>query len=157
MKAYQPDWLDALDIKELTSRWRKKWWLSEEQYQVIAARYPSAFYTPNLFIRIGLFVFTAFLTTCAISLTSLLFSSLLDSSHTESVIGILSLLYGVGTLLALEFFIRTKHHYRSGIDDALLYFTLALFIGGLGFLFSPVLKESFVGYALLALPVLVAA
>jgi hypothetical protein len=62
---------------------------------------------------------------------------------------------GVGTGLALEYFIA-KHHYRSGIDDALLYFTLMLLIVGLSLLFNSSFEEQLLDHYVLAFPVLLA-
>jgi hypothetical protein len=153
MKAYNPDWLDALEIKKMAGQWRKRGWIPEDQYEKINQGHPAPFYTPNVFVRIGLFLFTCFLTLCAVGLASLVFSSVLDSGQ-EVAAGVLSILYGGGTLMALEYFISTKHHYRSGIDDALLYFTLILFIGGISLIVSAIFKEDPIGYFILAFPFL---
>ncbi|MBC7923326.1 MAG: hypothetical protein H7Z75_19790 [Ferruginibacter sp.] len=155
MKAYNPAWLDALAVRRLAGWWRRKNWLTEEQLRQIEARYPAPFFTPNGFVRVGLFGFTAFFTLCATGLASLFVHPLLDSGG-SAAFGVLYLLYGVGTGGALEYFIRRKHHYRSGIDDALLYFTLALGIGGLASLFWDAWGENVRWYCLLALPILIA-
>ena len=155
VKAYRTEWLDALEIHQLAGRWRNKKWVGTEQHRQIETHFPAPFYTPQFFVRLGLFLFTAFLTLCAIGLASFIFYSSWTEASEESA-GVLALLYGVGTGLVLEYFIGTKHHYRSGIDDALLYFTLALLIAGLSLLFSSWLREEPLGYCLLAFPVLLA-
>lgn len=154
MNAYNINWLDALAVKQLAGKWLTRNWLNEAQHRQLLDNYPEAFYTPNLFVRVGLFLFTTFLTFSAIGLASLFFSSFIDSGQEVSV-GILGLLYGAGTLAGLEYFIRAKNHYRSGIDDALLYFTLALFIGGLSLIVYSVFEEELLGYFVLALHLLV--
>jgi uncharacterized membrane protein YgcG len=155
MKAYRTDWLDALEIHQLAGSWKNKKWIDAEQHRQMETHFPAPFYTPHFFVRLGLFLFTAFLTFCAVGLASFLFYSSWNSASEESA-GVLALLYGVGTTLALEYFIGTKHHYRSGIDDALLYLALALFITGLSLLLSSWFKDEPLGYCLLAFPVLLA-
>jgi len=131
----------------------EKKWIGPEQHRQIEALYPASFYAPHFFVRLGLFLFTTFLTLCAMGLASFVFFS--EGFRMDSA-GVVFILYGVGTGMALEYFIGSKHHYRSGIDDALLYFTLILIITDLSVLSYSSFEDEPLGYCLLAFPVLLA-
>ena len=90
--------------------------ISKEELQNIQLKYPVQFYMPNIFIRIGLFILTLIILSFSFSLFSLLFMSSLDSAWKG-----LMLFFAILTYTALEFMVQTKHHYKSGVDDALLW------------------------------------
>ncbi len=152
MIAYNHQWLYALQIQEAAAHWQKKNLLSADQQQLILQHYPAGFYSPNVFIRIGLGFF------CCILLgafQAFLWVLVGISSNWDSALpamGILNILLGAGCLLVLEFVIKSRHHYSSGIDDVLLYTGLGQIIGGI-FLFLTKVDEPLV-FCIVALPFL---
>lgn len=127
MTAYNPQWLDALRIREMVAAWRRNEWLGEDKWKHIQAHYPESFYSPNLFVRIGLAFFSLILLSAAMGLLGLFFDP--DS---EIAFAGFCLFVGVLALLFLEFWaIRSARHYGSGVDDMLLYFAVGSIIAGL--------------------------
>ncbi len=84
--------------------------------------YPVGLYTPNFFIRAGLFILT-----CVISAFSASFLSLYILAG--DIIDTYGWLAFLGTLnyIALHMVVKKKFHYRSGVDDALLWISFGLF------------------------------
>jgi hypothetical protein len=151
MIAYSSQWLEALQVRRQAARWHRKNMIGTAQYEAILAAYPVGFYTPNVFVRIGLAIFCWVLVSSAFGIFSLF---ILDAGG-EKTIGVGLLFFGGGLLVALESIISAKHHYRSGIDDALLYVALSCFVGGLVLLVVPRADEEFLSSCVLALPVLI--
>jgi hypothetical protein len=54
--------------------------ISVEELQQIKQKYPVQFYTPNMFIRIGLFILTLIILSFSFSFFSLLFMNSLESA-----------------------------------------------------------------------------
>jgi hypothetical protein len=150
MIAYSSQWLEALQVRRQAARWHRKNLIGTAQYEAILAAYPVGFYTPNVFVRIGLAIFCWVLVSSAFGIFNLF---ILDSGS-EKAFGVGLLVFGAGLLVALELIISNKRHYRSGIDDALLYITLSCFIVGLWLLIVPGLDEEFLSACALALPLL---
>ncbi len=127
MIAYNRDWLDALLTKKTAAQWHEKGLLSDSQWSSIQAGYPAGFYSPNLFIRIGLAIFGLILLSAVMGLITLFFSP--DS---ELAFFLLSIVWGVMFLVILEVWaVQRAHHFGSGIDDMLLYTGICAIIGGL--------------------------
>lgn len=154
MIAYNPQWLDGLTIRRQANQWFGAGFIRNEQWNAVQTQFPVNFYTPNFFIRVGLFTFCWVLVASVFGLIGIGLIDVLKDSETG--VGVVCLLFSGSTFAALEFVIREKKHYRSGIDDALLHLGLILAITGISFVFSSVLHHS-VWYFLLALPLLVAA
>jgi hypothetical protein len=155
MLAYNTELLDHTEILLHAKKWHKNKSLSDLSYDAIKNKYTNHLYTPNFFIRIGLFIFTVISASAANSLI-MLFTGFFDSEKTG--IGIRFIVHGIITLAILELLIKKKNIYKSGIDDALLYMGLSALIGGIC-----VLAENYPGsdkgllFAFLALPFLIAA
>jgi hypothetical protein len=150
MIAYSSQWLEALQVRRQAARWHRKNLIGTAQYEAILAAYLVGFYTPNVFVRIGLAIFCWVLVSSAFGIFSLF---LLDSGS-EKTFGVGLLFFGGGLLVALETIISAKRHYRSGIDDALLYVALGCLITGLLLLLVPGADEEILFSCVLALPVL---
>ncbi|WP_449435710.1 hypothetical protein [Pedobacter steynii] len=58
MIIYNNIWLANLLIREEAQKARKAEAISIDEQKKIADKYPVGFYTPNIFIRIGLFILT---------------------------------------------------------------------------------------------------
>jgi hypothetical protein len=100
--------------------------MSIEELQQIKQKYPVQFYTPNMFIRIGLFILTLIVLSFSFSFFSLLFMNSLESAWKG-----LMLFFAILTYVALEFMIQTKQHYNSGVDDALLWNFAGMLFGSI--------------------------
>lgn len=125
MIAYNENWLDALLIKNAARQWYGKGLLSDEQWQLIQDRHSSNFYSPNVFIRIGLAVFCLILLLAVVGL-----AFWFTEPDTDNSVAMLSFIWGVIWIMLLEFWaIGTARHYGSGIDDMLLYAGTWLMIG----------------------------
>lgn len=117
MIAYNTEWLDALIIKEKAQNWHDKGQISAEKLEELKTAHPSNFYSPNLFVRIGLMIFTYILLLAVAGMLVLMFE--LDSDTAFVALGFLG---GAGCLVFLEKrVIHTGRHKGSGIDDVLLY------------------------------------
>lgn len=127
MIAYNRTWLDALRIRDIAGEWHTQGLFDDEKWKLIQERHPSNFYSPNVFVRIGLAFFSLILLTAAIGLFALFFGADSDDGF-----GALSIFFGALALLMLEFWsIRSARHFGSGVDDMLLYFGVGCIITGL--------------------------
>ncbi|NUO00280.1 MAG: hypothetical protein HUU01_06650 [Saprospiraceae bacterium] len=150
MIAYNRNWLDALHTKDAAHSWYKNGLLSAERWEALKAQKPAPFYSPNLFIRIGLGIFCMILMYAAMGLLAL--TGMLDS---ESRITAFSLFWAVIWIVLLEFWIiRSLRHYGSGLDDMMLYVATITLIGGLYYALP--FDSSPLTYCLIAWPFLVA-
>ncbi len=127
MIAYNRAWLDALKIKEKAKEWLKKELITNEVSMSIEERYREGFYSPNVFIRIGLFIFGSILIGAITAFIALLLG--FDSTNGFTAI---CLFLGILCFVALENIV--KKHYQSGLDDVFLYAGLWFIIGGLAFM-----------------------
>jgi uncharacterized membrane protein YgcG len=145
--AYNSDELNAKLIKEKAEIWQKKGLISIDKLNEIKAHYLTSFYSPNVFMRVGGFLFCSILVFATFGLFGLIGG--LSSGFT-----FLLFITGFACILALELMIKSKH-YRSGIDDALLYCGLGFLMAGFANLFKIEVNElSFLG---LFLPLLIIA
>jgi hypothetical protein len=97
--------------------------ISKEEAENIKLKFPVAFYTPNIFIRIGLFILTGIVVSFSFSLFSMPFMGSFENAWKG-----LMLFFAILTYAALEFMIQKNKHYKSGVDDALMwYFAVMLF------------------------------
>ena len=153
MLAYSSTWIKALEISREAKCWLASRLISGEQYQALKAAHTTPLYTPNIFVRIGLAIFTAI----GVGATAG-FSSLILGPYGSTGISIWLGMVGIGCVVALEYRIREKSLYCAGIDDALLYSSIALLFGGIIILLYSVDSghSSFI-HAVIALPILVAA
>ncbi len=123
--AYNKIDLDALLITEKAETWFNRGWLSTELLTKIKANYTTHFYSPNIFMRIGGFVFSVILMIAVLAILALFMNG-----NTETSLPFLAVFMGVMSIVLLEFIIKSKH-YKSGIDEALLYAGSCLVLGGL--------------------------
>ncbi len=102
--------------------------ISSEEWNNIQEKHPVDFYSPNFFIRLGIFILTLIIALFSFGLFSLL---ILDSI--ESAAGGLAIFFAVVAYAMLEFMVRTKRHFQSGADDALLWIAAVCLFGGLSY------------------------
>ncbi len=126
MIAYNNTSLHNERIQEQSTTAFENNFISKEELLAIKNKYPVPFYTPNIFIRIGLFILTLIILSFSFSLFSLLFMSSLENAWKG-----LMLFFALLTYAALEFMVQTKHHYKSGVDDALLWNFAGMLFGSI--------------------------
>ena len=115
--AYPLAWAEHDALRQAARRWQRRGLLTPTQQAAIEAAYPVSYERPVLFLRIGLFGAALFGIGSLLGMIALI--TLLEASP---------LLYGglalVGCLAGLELVIHNSRHYRSGLDNALLYCAL---------------------------------
>lgn len=128
MKAYKSVTLFNTSIKRKAENWFAQKLISAEQREAILNSYSTYLYTPNIFVKIGLFLFTCFIILAASSIYFLMFASGFNSSGNGFYI-FTSLFFSCACFAVLELLIKSKHVYNAGSDEALLYVgLLSLFI-----------------------------
>ena len=120
MKAYNSNTIFNSAIKQKAENWFAKKLISENQYEAITNRYSNYLYTPNIFVKIGLFLFTCFIILAGFGIYFLMFSAGFNSSGNSFFI-FTSLFFAITCFAALELLIKSKHIYNAGSDEALLY------------------------------------
>jgi hypothetical protein len=118
MIAYNKKWLYDIFVRGQADRALNNNYISKEEHEKIGTAFRSFFYTPNIFVRIGLFILTVVIALFTFGLFLLLFLS-----GNEARIGILFIVFGILTYAGLEIMVAKKRHYKSGVDDALLWIT----------------------------------
>jgi hypothetical protein len=125
MIAYNKIWLDNVAAREVVEDAFYANLITREEKQQAETALPVGFYSPNYFIRAGLFILTIIAACFSVGLLSLLFLS-----GIEEYFGGLLFFFALLAYAVLEFFVRIKHHYKSGVDDALLWITgICIFAG----------------------------
>lgn len=105
--------------------------LTPPQYEQVKTEFPVPFKQPNIFIRLGLLLFTSLCVIFSISLITFI-TGTLDSS--SSGWGILSIIFAVSLTTVNEYFIRERQWYRQGSDNALAYASIGCFVMGISML-----------------------
>ncbi len=151
MIAYNRQWLDALLTKAAAREWHEKGLLSAEKRAAVEQRFISNFYSPNVFVRIGLAIFCLILLLAAMGLVAMVVEP--DSG---TGFAIFSMFWGAIWLAVLDFWaIPSARHFGSGIDEMLLYVGLSSLIGGI-FVLLPDRSDT-LAYYIVAWPFLVVA
>ncbi len=158
MKAYNSQLIKNISIVKKSKQWYGRQLISLEQLNTVLKNYESGFYSPTLFIKIGLFIFTAVAIGAAAGFYSLFFL-MANASRSTAFFVFTCILFSILSVIALEFFIRNNKVHRAGVDECLLY-------AALGFIFSAVsmlINDRFDGSSnsllicITALPFLIAA
>ena len=125
MIAYDHEWLDHAIIRKKVNDAFAENCVTKEEQEAIYNKYPVGFYTPNIFIGIGLLLLTIVIMLFSGGLIALMFRE-----GNEKTFGILAVFFAIACYLALEYMIRVKKHFQSGVDNALLWgASIALFCG----------------------------
>jgi hypothetical protein len=119
MIAYNKDQLYNLHIHEQLDEAYNEHYISREERENCKKKYAVIFYMPNIFIRSGLFLLTLVISLFSFGLIILLFIN----GNDESIITVL-VLFGLLAYSILEFVVIKKNHFKSGVDDALLWISL---------------------------------
>src|SRR3954464_11992526 len=113
MIAYNKQWLANLQIAEQAEQALEANCITKEEQGKILAAYPEKFYSPNFFVRIGLFILTCIIVFFTLGLVSLMIFSTIENESLAAVF----IVYGLLVYAGLEFMVN-KRHYKSGVDDA---------------------------------------
>ncbi len=141
MLAYNKDDLTALIVRENTNDWQEQGWGDAQLHQSIHEKFPLKFYSPNLFVRIGLFIFGNICISSAISFFFLLSS--IGSHSSEISIFIRLSICSVILFFVLEKLLRgNKPYYCAGLEEALLYSALGCFFFGMITLVGDLAKDN---------------
>lgn len=132
MIAYPKNDLDNVKILQEVKKWHNNKLISDAKFQELELKYKHQLYSPNFFIRIGLFVFT-FICASAANGFLMAVTGMFDGS--EYGMGLRFFIHAAIMLFALEFFIKEKKPYKSGLDDALLYMSLGFISTALSMIF----------------------
>lgn len=137
MIIYNNEWLKNRKIHDQTMLASNNGEIDAEELKNIQARYPVGFYTPNVFIRIGIFLLTLVILGFSFGLISMISYDLkiADSPYYFLFLAIL-------TYIALEFIVTAKHHYQSGADDALMWTFAGLLLAAYIFMMDIIFLSS---------------
>ncbi|MES2593446.1 MAG: hypothetical protein V4608_16305 [Bacteroidota bacterium] len=158
MIAYNPTFIRNSAIVKKSKQWFSKNLLTAEQMNTISANYITGFYSPNFFIKTGLFLFTFIAISASFGFFSLLYFT--SGAHSEKFFFTFSsLLFSGICIFFLEFFIRQKNVYRAGVDECLLYAALSFIFTSIGIITNIEFETSndFLLFCFLAVPFLIAA
>lgn len=116
-KAYNNTWVENLHLQRQTAQWQSRNLFTAEQQAKVKELFPENFYRPGIFVKIGLFCFAVVATCFFVGFLSLF---IYDTSS-EIGFSTLSLLCCACFAFFLEYLIKTKNLFHSGVDNALLY------------------------------------
>lgn len=140
MIAYKEIYLDNREVREQADEALSKKIITQEESDLIYGAYPYNLYTPNFFVRVGLFLLTVLALLCCLGLFML-------ASGNDKSMGSLFIFFGLLSYGALELFIHVRGICRAGIDDALLWVAGLMIIIGVNVLAdhtSPLMQSTMV-------------
>ncbi len=129
MIAYSPSAIHNLFVREQAAEALGQQCLPQAEYEAILTRFPVIFYSPNLFIRIGLLVLTL-----VISLFSFGIGVLIFKASSDKFLAGLAIFFALLAYAALEYMVKSNKHFRSGVDDALLWGAAGALFGGISYI-----------------------
>ncbi|MCF6402991.1 hypothetical protein L3C95_08915 [Chitinophaga filiformis] len=127
MIAYNSQSLDNVYVQEQAGMAKNADCITAEEYNAITTAYPADLYTPNPYMRIGIFILTAIILLFSFGLFCLLFMA-----GGEGAFAFLCMLFGAGSYGLAEYMIREKKHYKSGADAALIWGAGIFLLSALG-------------------------
>ncbi|GLU52440.1 hypothetical protein [Dyadobacter frigoris] len=116
-KPYNETWIINLNIQNISQSWLKKNLITLKQLEQITTDFPESFYKPGIFVKTGLFLFTILAGSFFSGFISLFF---LENS-TDKIFTVISIVCAICYFFALEYAIKDRKLFHSGIDNALLY------------------------------------
>lgn len=121
MIIYNKTWLANLMVLDSVKKDHERGLIPDNEWNAIRLNYTHQFYSPNLFMRAGLFLLTVVI--CIFS--SGFLSYLIADSGIVDKYGWIAFL-GIAHYVVLEVMVQQKFHFRSGVDDALLWISAGL-------------------------------
>lgn len=128
MIAYNSAGLDNRIVQQQADEALAKNCIGPLENKQIREKYPVGFYTPNAYIRIGLFLLTIVIISFSLGLLCLMFIS----GSGDTIFRGLFIFFGLTCYGMLEYMVYRKQHFRSGVDDALLWMSIGLIITSIG-------------------------
>jgi hypothetical protein len=125
--AYQEILIYKLQVIKQAKLWSKHKLIQQEQLVAIQESYKTPLFNPNLAIRILLFIATLIAGSGASGLVILTFAE-----GDETILSIVSILFGLFAFVILERAFIQNNHFRSGVTDAITYQACGSIIGGAG-------------------------
>ena len=116
-KPYNETWVKNFHIQNMSRFWLKKNLITHQQFEQIASDFPESFYKPGFFVKTGLFLFTLLAGSFFSGFISLFFLE----NGSDKIFNIISIVCAVCFFFALEYAIKDRRLFHSGIDNALLY------------------------------------
>lgn len=116
-KAYNETWVENLHLQNRVAEWRSKNLITDVQEEQVNVLFPEKFYRPGIFVKIGLFLFGVVASSFFVGFLSLF----IYDTGSELGFSTLSLICCACFVFSLEYLIKTKHLFHSGVDNALLY------------------------------------
>jgi uncharacterized membrane protein YgcG len=120
-KAYNSEWVRNIRLQDIAESWLGKKLISSDQLSSIKGAFPENFYRPGIFVKIGLFIFGTIACSFCSGFLSLF---ILAGFEGDGGISAVSILSAIGFIAMLEFLIRDRKLFHSGVDNALLYAAL---------------------------------
>jgi len=130
MIAYNKTWLANLRLQDTLEKDLSAGCITKDEFAAIKEKYPVGFFTPSLFARVGLFILTCIVMFFIFGMIGLMGSSsqIFDSPLFPFFLGLIS-------YAGLEVMVNVNHHYRSGVDDALLFISCCCFFAAVAMMF----------------------
>lgn len=116
-KAYNETWVENLHVQRQAAIWKSKNLLTGQQEEEVKAQFAEKFYRPGIFVKIGLFLFGVVACSFFVGFLSLF----TFDTRSEAGFSTLSLICCACFVFTLEYLIKTKNLFHSGVDNALLY------------------------------------
>ncbi|AMQ01013.1 hypothetical protein AY601_4163 [Pedobacter cryoconitis] len=123
MIIYNKTWLNNLNIQDQVHPSLAAGDLTKAEFKNIEKAYPVGFYSPNVFVRSGLFLLTCIIALFGGCLLTYICWDLVVTSNSGAWV----LFLGLISYIALEVVVKNKYHFRSGTDDALIWISGGLF------------------------------
>lgn len=135
MIAHNKVWLEYEWIHEQLDKAYHETCIDREELSSNKKIYAMGFYTPQVLIGIGLFLLSVIILIFSFGLLVMFF----PIGGTTATYGIESIFFGVTTYCVLEWIV-SKGHFRSGVDEALIWSSAIFMIAGINLCFeiSPV-------------------
>ena len=129
MIAYNTTRLKNVFARQQAAQYFEEGCITREELTGVSNKHPDTFYSPNFFIRIGLFTLTVVILLFSLGLIALLFLNSI-----ENAAGGVAIFFALLSYAALEFMVKEKNHFQSGVDDALLWIFAGAFFGGISYI-----------------------
>ena len=132
-QAYNETAVRNLQLREMADNLLENGDLTPPQYEQVKTVFPIALKQSNVFVRLGLFLFTSLCIGFSIALIGWM---AFQSTSDENNVGILCLFFGLSLTTINEYMIKERHWYRQGSDNALCYAAVACFVWGFALVFK---------------------
>lgn len=104
MIAYNKEWLHNLQTRNEINKAVEQGCITQLEKEQVFAAYPAGFYSPNIFVRIGLFILTMIIVQFSLGLVALMFFS---ATKVDSF-GAMFIFYSLLIYGGLEFMVKKK-------------------------------------------------